>query len=104
MDQSGSVKKANKNYKAMNRTAAEDKNLSWKAKGVMFYFLSKPDKWEGHMYDLLQNGKGGKNALQSAINELKKAGYIETIARKKNGKFTGKHYRIHDEKIKIKAS
>ena len=94
------TKKANRNYKAMNRTAAEDKSLSWKAKGVMFYFLSKPDNWEGHMYDLLKNGMGGRKTLQAAINELKAAHYIETITRLENGKFNGKYYRVHDEKIK----
>lgn len=100
MDIKGKVKKANKNYKAMNRTAAEDTKLSWKAKGVMFYFLSKPDNWEGHMYDLLKNGIGGRKSLQSAINELKVNNYIETISIIKDGKFKGKYYKIHDEKIK----
>jgi len=99
---STTVQKQNKNYKAMNRSAAQDKKLSWKAKGIMFYFLSKPDGWEGHMYDLLQNGKGGKSRVQSAINELKVAGYIETVSVMKDGKFQGKFYRVYDQKRKIR--
>ena len=94
------VKKANRNYKAMNRSAAVDKNLSWKAKGIMFYFLSKPDGWRGQMYDLIQNGKGGRKSIQAAINELKAASYLETITVIEDGKFKGKYYRIHDEKKK----
>lgn len=33
----------NKDYTIMNRTALNDKRLSWKAKGTMAYMLSMPD-------------------------------------------------------------
>ena len=97
---SDQVSKKNPNYKAINRSAAVDPKLSLKAKGVMFYFLSKPDIWEGHLYDVVKNCKDGRKGVASAIKELKEAGYIKTIPDKKDGQFAGKHYRIFDEKIK----
>ncbi|WP_176723172.1 hypothetical protein MKY08_09375 [Lysinibacillus sp. FSL M8-0337] len=33
----------NKDYTIMNRTALNNKQLSWKAKGIMAYMLSMPN-------------------------------------------------------------
>ena len=93
------VKKKNKNYKAINRSAAEDKNLSLKAKGLMFYFLSKPDGWKGQKYDVLKNTSDGDASVRTAIKELQAGGYIKTITvRENDGTFKGKYYEIVDEK------
>jgi len=93
------VKKKNKNYKAINRSSAEDKNLSLKAKGLMFYFLSKPDGWRGQKYDVLNNCSDGDTSVRSAVKELKAAGYIKTITKRSDsGSFIGKYYEISDEK------
>lgn len=92
------VVKKNKNYKAINRTAAADKKLSLKAKGVMFYFLSKPDDWKGHVYDIVNNSRDGRKSVLSAIKELKAAGYITTETDyASDGAFLGKYYKILDE-------
>lgn len=96
------VKKKNGNYKAINRSAAEDMNLSLKAKGVMFYLLSKPDNWRGQLYDIISHSTDGRRGVLAAIKELKQAGYIETITIVEDGKFKGKYYRISDEKVKQK--
>jgi DNA-binding PadR family transcriptional regulator len=94
----GSVKKKNKRYKAINRTAAQDTKLSLKAKGLMFYFLSKPDEWKGHKYDVINNCKDGDTSVRAALKELKEAGYIKTISVKVDGKFKERYYEIVDEK------
>lgn len=90
------VIKTNKKYKAINTSAAKDKTLSIKAKGVMFYFLSKPDGWHGHIYDVANNSASGRASVQSAIKELKEKGYVRLKREHKNGTISS-YYEISDE-------
>lgn len=67
----------NKDYTIMNRTALNDKRLSWKAKGIMAYMLSMPDDWVFYMDELMTHSTDGKASFRAGFNELKKCGYIE---------------------------
>lgn len=67
----------NSNYVVMNRTALNDKRLSWKAKGIMAYLLSMPDDWVFYMDELVTHASDGKDSFRSGFNELKKCGYVE---------------------------
>lgn len=67
----------NGNYVVMNRTALNDKRLSWKAKGIMAYLLSMPDDWVFYMDELMTHAADGRDSFRSGFNELKKAGYVE---------------------------
>lgn len=69
------TKKDQKYFLASN-ALFNDKNLSWEAKGVMGYLLSKPDGWQCHNYDLVNQGPAGKHIIQRVLKELKEAGYI----------------------------
>lgn len=66
-----------KNYVTMNRTALNDKRLSWKAKGIMAYMLSMPDDWVFYMEELQSHSTDGKASFQSGFKELKDCGYVE---------------------------
>jgi len=85
----------NKKYKAVDRTAAQDPRLSFKAKGVMYYLLCKPDGWHGQIHDLVKNSKDGRTSIISAIKELKTFGYIKTKTIFKDNKFAGRYYEIN---------
>jgi hypothetical protein len=63
-------------YVMLNKTFIEDERLSWKAKGLMTYFLSKPDDWKIMMCDLVKRSVDGRVSVASGINELIKYGYI----------------------------
>ena len=67
----------NSNYVVMNRTALNDKRLSWKAKGIMAYLLSMPDDWVFYTEELMTHAADGRDSFRSGFNELKKAGYVE---------------------------
>ena len=45
-------KNKNNPYFLMNNTGINDKNLSFKAKGVLAYLISKPDNWYINYRDL----------------------------------------------------
>lgn len=67
----------NNNYVVMNRTALNDKRLSWKAKGIMAYLLSMPDDWVFYMDELQTHATDGKASFSSGFKELKDCGYVE---------------------------
>jgi uncharacterized phage protein (TIGR02220 family) len=76
----------NANYVVMNRTALDDKRLSWKAKGILAYMLSMPDDWVFYTQELCNHAKCGKDGLRSGLQELKQAGYLKRYPVKENGK------------------
>ena len=56
-----------------------DKSLSWEARGLMGYLLSKPDGWEVNMLDLENNGPAGEHKLRRMLAELRAAGYMNRV-------------------------
>ncbi|MGR6896970.1 DnaD domain-containing protein [Rummeliibacillus sp. BSL5] len=67
----------NGNYTVMNRTALNDKRLSWKAKGIIAYMLSMPDDWVFYFDELVKHSTDGKASFRAGLNELKECGYVE---------------------------
>jgi hypothetical protein len=60
----------------IDRAVFEDPTISFKAKGLMGYLLSRPDNWEVHLGDLVKRSTDGASAVQTAIVELEAAGYM----------------------------
>lgn len=70
-------KDKNNPYVMLNKTFLNDENLSFKAKGILAYLLSKPDNWQVRVSDLIKHSPDGKTAIYSGLNELKQQGYLE---------------------------
>lgn len=66
----------NKNYSVINNTGLNDCNLSFKAKGILAYLLSKPDNWKCIPKDLAANSCDGQKAIYSGLKELRAHGYM----------------------------
>ena len=74
-------------YVTINNSVFTDKRLSWKAKGIMGYLLSRPDDWKVIVGDLIKQSKDGKDAVYTGLKELKKYGYVEQrTIRREDGK------------------
>ena len=69
----------------MNNEPVQDPSLSWKAKGLLSYFMSLPETWEVHLRDLFVRSRSGRKPTEAAMKELIKAGYVV--------KEQGKNYR-----------
>ena len=82
----------NKDFSVICNTFLRDERLSWKAKGVLAYLLSKPDDWEVKVVDLIKRSRDGREAVYSAINELLSIGYMQRTAERFKGKFVGCEY------------
>lgn len=94
------VSKSPNQFSIIDRTPAEDPRLSFKAKGIMFYLLTKPDNWTLQVADLVKNSADGRDSVYSGLNELKAAGYITVVkVRGNNGKFTDYEYIVHENPV-----
>lgn len=78
----------NKDYTVINNTSIRDDRLSWKAKAIHVFMLSKPDDWTFYNEEIMQWATDGKDSFNSGLKELKKFGYVKKERRRgENGKF-----------------
>jgi hypothetical protein len=89
----------NHQYFILSISTPQDKSLSYEARGMLCYILSKPDNWIIQPSDLQQNCSRGK--VYKILNELIAAGYIEDRKRTKNeaGKFVWSSYIVHEKPV-----
>jgi len=69
------VRKKPGKYFQMAKATVEDVRLSWKAKGLLAYLMSKPSDWEIWTRDLVKRSTDGRTAVLSGLNELIQFGY-----------------------------
>lgn len=75
----------NTDYTIINNTSINDKRLSWKAKAIHVFMLSKPDNWTFYNEEIQQWAKDGMSSFTSGLSELKKLGYIKKERRRAAG-------------------
>lgn len=63
-------------YALIHNGILNDVRLSWKARGVAAYLLSKPDDWRITHKAIAAAGPDGARAVLSAMKELEDAGYL----------------------------
>ena len=71
------IQKKRNNFVMLDKGFLEDNRLSFKAKGLLAYVLSKPDNWKVIVKDLVNNSTDGKSAIYSGLRELKEHGYYK---------------------------
>lgn len=86
-------------FAIISKTPLEDDRLSFKARGLLAYLLSKPDGWDVQVSYLIAAGPDGKRAVESALAELEQAGYLERgeSERDQHGHFTHRESVIFEE-------
>lgn len=94
------VKNRENPYVMINKAFLSNNEMSWKAKGILSYLLSKPDNWEVRIGDLIKQSTDGRDAVYSGLKELEKFGYIvKELIRDKNGKFSQVVYNIYESPV-----
>lgn len=64
------------------RETIRDRSLSWKARGLLAFLLDMPEGWDVRSPWLAEQGKEGKDAVQSGLRELRRAGYYRLERRR----------------------
>jgi len=83
-------------YFQCRRDVAQNVALSWEARGMMAYLLSKPDDWKVNAKNLQQGC--GKHKVYSILDELIKKRYLtREISKDDEGKFSGYTYYVYEE-------
>ena len=73
------------NFTSLPNEVANNPNLSFKAKGILWYLLSKPEDWKTYIKEIVKNGKEGLDAVRTGVNELIKLGYIVRTQERERG-------------------
>lgn len=78
------VKNPDNPYVMMDKRPIENPDLTWSAKGMLSYMLSRPDDWEFNVQDLINRALDGKSAVRAAMKELRLAGHLVYAGRTGN--------------------
>jgi hypothetical protein len=68
---------ASENWFLLRRQTMQDDNLSFEARGMLAYLLSKPDNWEIRIGDLMKAGKCGRQKAYRIMHELEENLYLK---------------------------
>lgn len=99
------VYKESGNFVTVHKNFIHDDNLSWKAKGILLYLLSRPDDWQIYETELVRHSTDGLSGLKTGIKELEKVGYIQrTRKRDDKGRLKEYEYAVYEKPSHIRFS
>ncbi|MCH8641136.1 conserved phage C-terminal domain-containing protein [Staphylococcus lugdunensis] len=82
-----------------------DSNLSAKAKGILLYFLSRPDNWQIYTSEVVKHMNDGQKSINSGIQELMKHKYVHRIQKRTEaGIFNGYEYLVYEKPTEMPFS
>ena len=85
-----------KNYTIMSNTHLKDRRLTLKAKGLLSMMLGFPEDWNYSIAGLVAICKENETAIKSALEELKKTGYLVVTKMMPNETNSGRIEYIYD--------
>ncbi|WP_099205532.1 DUF6017 domain-containing protein [Scatolibacter rhodanostii] len=86
-----------KDFTVMSNHHFKNRRLSLKAKGLLSLMLSLPDDWDYSLSGLVRICTEGKEAINKALNELEKEGYLtRNQIRAEKGRFSRTEFIIRE--------
>jgi hypothetical protein len=101
-DESVPIIRANndRDFFIASNAAARDPRLSYKARGILMYLLSRPDDWKVIITDLVKQSTDRERAVGTGLRELRNLGYIKQKAvRDSKGRFVEWEYTIFESPL-----
>jgi hypothetical protein len=81
----------------IDQSAVEDERLSWAARGLLGYLLSRPDDWKVLISDLRKRGDLGRDGIYRLLKELRNTGYVQFVrSRDQQGRIRGGTYIVQE--------
>lgn len=86
----------------LRNSIAADSRLSWGARGLLIFLLTKPDDWRVSVAHLVTQTAGariasGRDAVYALLAELIEAGYIERRQAHVGGRLAEVEYVVHED-------
>ncbi len=84
----------------VDRRPVENPEMSFKAKGILTYLLSRPDNWEVNLPDLLKHSTDGADSIRTGLRELRKAGHARLVPHRNEARQVVKWvYEVYEQQI-----
>lgn len=98
MEQNELKRRKRRSFTQVDNEIANNEEISWQAKGLMLYLLSKPDGWVFYESDLTKRATNGKDSVRATLKELLDYGYLKRGERFRNekGYLGGYKYTVED--------
>ena len=93
----------NENFTIVDNEYLRDENLSFKAKGILTYFLSLPGDWVIYFDEIITHSKDGIRSFRSGIDELIKEGYIRRYPIREDGVIVRWETEVYEKKYGLDA-
>ena len=84
------------NYTVIDNHVFMNKNLSFKAKGLLCQMLSLPDNWNYSLEGLVALANDGISSVRSALKELENQTYFKRLRLYEDGKLAGVEYIVSE--------
>ncbi|RAI79695.1 replication protein [Macrococcoides goetzii] len=98
------VKRASE-FVTLDKTAIYDSELSFKAKGILLYLLSRPDDWQIYESEIVKHCSDGRDSVRSGLKELEEKNYIiRTRKRDEKGRLKEYEYVVYERPNQIGLS
>ncbi|MBF9278010.1 conserved phage C-terminal domain-containing protein [Staphylococcus epidermidis] len=92
-------------FVTVHKSFVFDNELSAKAKGILLYFLSRPDNWQIYTSEVVKHMNDGQKSINSGIQELIKSKYVHRIQKRTdNGVFNGYEYLVYEKPTEMPFS
>ena len=85
-----------KNYTVMSNYHLRDKNLTYKAKGLLSFMLSLPEDWDYSLAGLCAISKESRDGIRSILKELQEHHYVEIEKVRGNKGYFEYNYLIYE--------
>lgn len=84
------------NFTMVSNHVLRNSNLSLKAKGLYAYMWSLPEDWDYSVSGLTKVLKEGRDAINEALKELEREGYLVRTILRSGGKFSDMDYILNE--------
>ena len=78
---------------------ANNRHMSWKARGVMLYLLGKPPSWKVRVADLENHGPTRRDGVLTALQEIRAFGYGLLSPVRETGRIVGRVFWLADAPV-----
>lgn len=92
-----------RDFTTFSNSLLRDTRLSFKARGVLVMCLSNAEDWKVHRNWLVNQGQEGREAIQGALQELEKYGYVRYVEVRRGGKFISSVWEFHEVPVTEKT-